>query len=486
MAGRSPRSARGGRSLSVDWPEELPEPTLDGSTATYADVFPDVDLKVIATVTGFRHVLVVGTPEAAQNPALETLDFGLQADGLSVRENAGGGLAAVEPNGSELFRAPAAHMWDSSGTGAGATEPSPVMPRSGSLSMEDAGPADSEEPERLDGPTPGDEAAPMEVSLADGTMSVTPDQGMLTSTPADEFPVNGVLQGTATVPGSWNAGGGLQIGRYLWAGQHQYSFNGSIDEVAVWQRQLTDAEVSQEARALISQQRAGVELVAAWHAASGIGTTVPDTVSGYGRDLTLTGGAVSDGQAIVLDGVDDGAGAPGPLVDDTGSFTVSTAVALNGTELAAKPIGEVGQVVGQRAADGSAWGLWFEMTGKETVLDDTGMEKTQAVGFWHFGRLQADGTFSSVKSDRTAQMDGLVQLTGVFDAQSGSISLYLSHTQTGETAGFTAEAGTGDFAVGRAFAGEAWSHHLPARIENIRVWAGAMAGEDQVRDVTGG
>jgi hypothetical protein len=46
---------------------------LSGDSATYAEVFPDVDLVVRARSAGFQQVLVVKTPEAAANPALQEI-----------------------------------------------------------------------------------------------------------------------------------------------------------------------------------------------------------------------------------------------------------------------------------------------------------------------------------------------------------------------------------------------------------------------------
>ncbi|WP_348538977.1 hypothetical protein [Streptomyces pseudovenezuelae] len=78
--------AEDGSSLSLGWPGQLPEPTLDGASALYANVFPGVDLRMIATVEGVRQVLVVKSAAAAANPELKTLDFSMRADGLTVRE----------------------------------------------------------------------------------------------------------------------------------------------------------------------------------------------------------------------------------------------------------------------------------------------------------------------------------------------------------------------------------------------------------------
>ncbi|MER5745677.1 LamG domain-containing protein [Streptomyces sp. NPDC002225] len=299
------------------------------------------------------------------------------------------------------------------------------------------------------------------------------------------FYVNGVLQGGITASGAWQSPGSLQIGRYKWADNYQYYFPGSIDEVAVWQRALTAEEIADEARLKISDGFAGTELVAEWSPGAGSATTVPDG-SGYGRDLTLSGGASLDGEELVLDGVDDAATAAVPLVDATGSFTVTTLVSLDEAKLAAKPVGYVGQVLGQRTADGSSWGLWFEVTGHKTVLDDETQEERQVpVGFWRFGRLNADGTSVSVVSDEEAAVDSPVRLTGIFDAQDAAVSLRVGYVLNGEPKSFTATPGSGEFAIGKGLNGGAWKYFLPSRIADVRIWAGAVAGQEQAEALTG-
>ncbi|MFI7345394.1 LamG domain-containing protein [Streptomyces sp. NPDC049936] len=277
--------------------------------------------------------------------------------------------------------------------------------------------------------------------------------------------------------------GPLRVGLVQASGKYYQPFGGSIDEVTTWQRTLSDTEIADEARLLTSESFAGVELVADWNAADG---SLADTASGYGRNLTLAGGAtLSDGK-IALDGVDGAATVAGPLVDDTGSFTVTTLATLDGTELAAKPVGYVGQILGQRTADGSAWGLWYQITGKDTVLDETTFEERSVpVGKWHFGRLNADGTFSSVVSDELAATDTPVRLTGIYDAQAKAISLYLGHNQNGAATAFTAKVGSSDFAIGKGFTSGAWGHYLPGGISEVRLWAGAMASSEQVETTVG-
>ncbi|GAA2114401.1 hypothetical protein GCM10009802_13740 [Streptomyces synnematoformans] len=292
--------------------------------------------------------------------------------------------------------------------------------------------------------------------------------------------VNGKLQGTRTVPGSWNATGDFQFGRYLWAGNRYWDFNGSIDEAAVWQRVLTPEEVADEARLMTSDEIAGAELVADWDPSLDSGTTLQDRSSGYGRDMTLVGGATLDGEAIVLDGVDGAGTVPGPLVDDTGSFTVTAEAELDRDALVGKDVGYVGPVAGQRTGDGSAWGLWFELTGKKTGVDDEGVEVTVPLGVWHFGRLNNDNSFASVSS-AAAEVDDLARITGVFDAQDSTVSLYLGLNPEGEPQAFTAKVGSGDFTVGRAYAGGSWGHYLPARLTDVRLFAGAMADDRQIQ-----
>ncbi|MFE7124570.1 LamG-like jellyroll fold domain-containing protein [Streptomyces sp. NPDC057617] len=280
--------------------------------------------------------------------------------------------------------------------------------------------------------------------------------------------------------------GNFQIGR---AGGYNGTYNdywkGGVDEVAAFQTALPDAEVAKVAKLLNADGTArAVELVAQWKPLGSTGTAaLTDTVSGYGRSLQMNDGASVVNDAIVLDGTNDSVTTPGPVVDDRESFTVTTEVELNQKVLRTKPDGYTAQVLGQRTADGSAWGLWYERTSSEEYMDEeTGELLTRSVGYWRFGRLNSDKSFTAVDSNEVAS-DGAVRLTGVYDAQEGTIRLYLASVQNDVDTAYTAMIGADELAGGKGFVNKTWGHYLPGEITDIKIWVGAAADDDQVEDL---
>ncbi|GIF62259.1 hypothetical protein Ais01nite_02940 [Asanoa ishikariensis] len=116
---------REGRSLGLSWPGRLPVPRVAGDSATYSGVFPDVDLVVRATHTGFTHVLVVKTAAAAADRRVRKLTLDASGD-ARLERLADGSLRAVD-GGTLLAQAEPAVMWDSSSPVAAksAAEPAP-------------------------------------------------------------------------------------------------------------------------------------------------------------------------------------------------------------------------------------------------------------------------------------------------------------------------------------------------------------------------
>lgn len=175
--------ARSGKSLALTWPGKLPEPSLDGSTATYAEVLPGVDLQVTADVDGFSHVLVVKTRQAALSGRLDRLSFALRQEGLTVRRAQGGGMEAVDRAGAEVFTAPTPLMWDS-----------PVTPEGKRMALVNR---------PGEGPDPGSRHEAMGLRIDGGALTLTPDRAMLAD-PATRYPV--YLDPSVSAPrGAWTS-----------------------------------------------------------------------------------------------------------------------------------------------------------------------------------------------------------------------------------------------------------------------------------------
>ncbi|WP_406293480.1 FG-GAP-like repeat-containing protein [Embleya sp. NBC_00888] len=172
-----------GRKLTLSWPTALPEPILSGDGALYPGVLPDVDLKVVAGEQGgFAHTLVVKTAQAARNPQLATLKLGLTTDGLSVATNPDGSLTARAADDKVAFTAPTATMWDSR------TIAKPVRE---SLQSTPDNPGTTPTTELASTERqPGARAstAPLKTDITAGTLTLTPDPGLLTA-PDTVFPL---------------------------------------------------------------------------------------------------------------------------------------------------------------------------------------------------------------------------------------------------------------------------------------------------------
>ncbi|GAA1042262.1 LamG domain-containing protein [Streptomyces murinus] len=216
---------RAGRKLSYSWASSLPAPTLSGDTATYKGVLPDVDLQLRADTDGFHELLVVNTADAAKNPALERLTFGVKADGLALSETKAGGLEATDSAaGGVVFSAPQPIMWDS-GTDATAGAGAKTSAKLRITAMTSDAPSGGTADDPSQGPTDSSQVAPIGVAVDSGSsqLTLTPDHSLLTGSDTS-FPLFIDPQTYTPKAGDWTV-----VSKY-WASSPQYRFNGDSDE----------------------------------------------------------------------------------------------------------------------------------------------------------------------------------------------------------------------------------------------------------------
>lgn len=190
-----------GDSLSLSWPTALPAPTVQGSTVTYADVLPGVDLEMTADDQGaVQDLLIVKNAQAAANPALQSIHLGVQtSNGLSVQSDSGDDINVVNADGANVFTADAPIMWDSSGD-QGSTSSNSAAPAAHGIAAihpnandfnSDQASDNTNDPTTADdpaGPDTGDTVAPVDVSTGGNSVTLHPDQSLL-SDDSTQFPV---------------------------------------------------------------------------------------------------------------------------------------------------------------------------------------------------------------------------------------------------------------------------------------------------------
>jgi RHS repeat-associated protein len=152
------------RWLSVTWPQALPAPRVSGARATYADVFPGVDLLVTAGLTGgFTETLVIHDKSAAADPQLRGLTLGVSASaGLTAHNRGKGSITEETASGQPVFFSPSPVGWDSGSAGSGAASAA--------------------------GPGPGGRTVPVPAAYSSGSVRLSVPASLL-SGPASSFPV---------------------------------------------------------------------------------------------------------------------------------------------------------------------------------------------------------------------------------------------------------------------------------------------------------
>ncbi|MEU6310697.1 LamG-like jellyroll fold domain-containing protein [Streptomyces sp. NPDC047014] len=215
------RIAHAGKEVRLTWPKPLPAPVLDGDTAEYRSILPDVDLRLTATETGFTQLIVVKTSAAAKNPALDELKLGLSAPGLTTSQGTGGVLKMTDAAGGTVFEAPKPVMFDSA--------PGLADDKAVPSAIPEAGPAAKSTRAGALQAAPGQDqagaahAAAVKVAVPGDQKSLvlTPDQALLDS-PSTVFPV--LIDPNLQTP---RANGWAGISRY-WENNAYWKFTGDF------------------------------------------------------------------------------------------------------------------------------------------------------------------------------------------------------------------------------------------------------------------
>ncbi|MBB5868279.1 hypothetical protein F4553_001658 [Allocatelliglobosispora scoriae] len=177
------RISKGDKELSITWSGgPLPAPRLDGASAIYPNVFPDVDLRVTADVDAFSEILVVKTRKAAANPAVRRVRFATATKGITLATDPRTGALVAKAGSNVVFSGATPMMWDSTAAVATVAESRTANrpPEQVTSSAEGGAAAD-----RHGLP---DRRSAMRTELAAGRLTVLADTALLDD-PATVYPV---------------------------------------------------------------------------------------------------------------------------------------------------------------------------------------------------------------------------------------------------------------------------------------------------------
>ncbi len=192
--------------------------------------------------------------------------------------------------------------------------------------------------------------------------------------------LNGVLDGSRTIAMNSEPTGGMIIGASKTLGN---LFNGGIDEVSIYNRQLTSTEIKDQYNSTW------------WKFDETSGTVAGDSAS-YSQSASLVNGATFAtgrvGNALYLDGVNDYATSANVANPGTSSFTATAWVKHSGASSTAK------YVLQQDVTNGKIW-LYRDSTGVVgTFLGGTALLGTTNIPAdqWVFIAVTYDGTTAKV------------------------------------------------------------------------------------------
>ncbi|MDX6282856.1 MAG: hypothetical protein QOH03_3927, partial [Kribbellaceae bacterium] len=276
--------------------------------------------------------------------------------------------------------------------------------------------------------------------------------------------VNGEPAGSMARSEGFNAGGAVELGRAMWEGNAAVNaWNGSIDEAQVFDRVLSPSDVQS------TVHQADVAVDHFTFDDTGSAGTVHNSVAG-GAAGALHGGAqfVDHGavnRALTLGGTGDYMSAPN-AVRTHSSFAVSAWV-----RVAARPAGTTDTITAL-SQDGTSYSGFLL-----GYRNDPGGDR------WEFLLPCADAAQRSadtvLRSSMLARVGVWTHLTGVYDAPTNKVLLYVNGVLAGSMTrlgGFTT---TGEFKVGRGmWDGNGAVNPWNGSVDDVRVYSRTVTGAE--------
>jgi len=276
--------------------------------------------------------------------------------------------------------------------------------------------------------------------------------------------VNGVLAGTAPHANPWNnATGGVRIGAAQWDGARVDFFPGSIDDVSLHSRPL----FAEEIRVLAGRD---LSLVHQWTLDEPSGRNAADSIGA--RGATLEGGAAfaagRSGNAVRLDGVDDTVSTAGVDLRTDKSFTVTSWVYLTAKDC---DLDRYTRCVAHAVTVDGAKTSKFRLG---HVIDDG----QSPGGAWTFEMPESDAADArvtkAVVATEPSELDRWVHLTGVYDAPTKKLWLYVDGERIGDGTLNTPWHASGGVWIGRGRSGGEATGYWPGRVDDVRFYTGPL------------
>ncbi|WP_307787392.1 LamG-like jellyroll fold domain-containing protein [Streptomyces musisoli] len=268
--------------------------------------------------------------------------------------------------------------------------------------------------------------------------------------------INNQLVGTTSYSTPWDARRGLQFGAASLNGKRTNHFPGVIDEVQIFDKPLTAAEVTQlygkssstlgrPARAVFTMDESDTATELTGRA------EVPDATLMNGAKPGQQGIA---GKDLTLDGVDDYATTSRPILNNLNSYTISAWAKLPKT----KP-NHAAVVATQAGAHRSGMELYYSNTSDRWVISEFSDDSATATPI---RAMQADG--------QTAYGDTWTHLVGVHDTVANKLTLYVNGTKAGETDLQASWYASGPVQIGAGSNDSRPDWYFPGQIDDVRLF----------------